>query len=75
MVVLPIHIADDPLIAVGVAGIALIVTLFCVAAAKQPVAVIVSVTFTVPGPAIPHVTVIELVLEPAVILPPPIVHE
>jgi len=75
VVLVPIHIADEPLIALGVDGIALIVTLFCVAAALQPVAVIVSVTFTVPEPAEPHVTVMEFVPAPAVILPPPTVHE
>ena len=51
-------------------GKAFIVTAFCVAAAEQPVAVIVSVTSTVPAPAAPHVTVIEFVPEPAVIVPP-----
>lgn len=49
------------MIAFGAPGFALIVTLFCVATALQVVAVIVSVTSTVPVPAIPHVTVIEFV--------------
>ena len=75
VVVAPIHTPAEPLIAFGTPGIALIVTLFCTADALHPVAVIVSVTSTVPAPANPHVTVIVLVPVPAVILPPPTVHE
>ena len=56
-------------------GKALMVTVFCVAAAAQVVAVIVSVTSTVPAPAAPHVTVIEFVPVPAVIEPPLTDHE
>ena len=56
-------------------GNAFFVTNFCVAAAEHVVAVIVSVTSTVPAPAAPHATVIELVPVPAVIDPPTTVHE
>ena len=64
----------EPFVPVDVGNV-FIVTDFCVAAAEQVVAVIVSVTFTVPAPAAPHVTIIEFVPVPAVIDPPTTVHE
>ena len=55
-------------------GAALIVTDKVVAAAEQVVAVMVSVTFTVPELPEPQVTVIELVPAPAVMDPPETDH-
>ena len=55
-------------------GTEFIVTDFCVAAAEQVVVVIVSVTSTVPVPAEPHVTVIELPV-PLVGVPPTTLHK
>ena len=51
-------------------GRGLMVTLYCAVVTAQVVAVMVSVTWTQPGPAAPHVTVIELVPAPEVITPP-----
>lgn len=57
-----------------IVGKALTVTVLCGAAAEQVVAVMVSVTLTVPAPATFHVTVIELLPAPPVIIPPVTVH-
>lgn len=56
-------------------GNGLIVTFIWAAACKHPVEVIVSVTLTVPAPAVPQVTVIELVPVPVVTVPPVTLHE
>src|SRR5512133_1114508 len=56
--------------AIAGAGNGFTVTGFSAAAAEQVVAVIVSVTFTLPAPAVFQVTVIWFVPAPAVIVPP-----
>ena len=55
-------------------GNGLIVTLYCAVVTAHEVAVMVSVTWTHPAPAAFHVTVMELVPAPPVIVPPDIAH-
>jgi hypothetical protein len=55
-------------------GAGKIVTINGLVAVEQPVAAVVSITLTEPAPAPPHVTVIEFVPAPAVILPPTTSH-
>ena len=55
-------------------GKVLLIVTGCEVPAEQVVAVIVSITATVPELPVPHVTVIWCVFCPAVMLPPVTVH-
>ena len=75
----PVNVNDvpthtGPLFVAVATGNALTVTVLCGAAAEQVVAVIVSMTFTVPVPDTFHVTVIEFVPAPPVMVPPVTTH-